>query len=112
MITLTKENILKADDIKKELVEVPEWGGSVYVKSMNAFERDKFEIAVKDGKLKNWRATVAASSICDENGVLTFTDADILELSKKSAAPMSKIFDVAMKLSRFTDEDIDQIEKN
>jgi hypothetical protein len=42
-MTLTRDSILNAKDLKKELVKVPEWGGEVYVRCMTGSERDAFE---------------------------------------------------------------------
>ena len=40
---LTKDAILQAQDSKLEKLEVPEWGGHVFIKSMSGTERDNFE---------------------------------------------------------------------
>jgi len=114
--TLTRENILQVKDITTELVEVPEWGGSVYVRGMSAIERDNFEgsIVKIKGKgqsvdMSNIRAKLAAKTICDEDGNLLFTDADIKELGKKSAAALQRVFEVAQRLSRIGDEDVTEL---
>ncbi len=36
MNILSKEAILSADDLPREIVSVPEWGGQVYVRTMTA----------------------------------------------------------------------------
>ena len=112
MTILSKEAILQANDIKKVLVEVPEWGGQVYVRSMTAIQRDKFELAVQEKKIQNWRALIASQTICDENGNTLFNEQDINALSQKSASALSRVFDKAIELSRFTNEDIEELEKN
>ena len=43
MGVLTREQILKADDMTTERVPVPEWGGEVLVKSLTGRQRDEFE---------------------------------------------------------------------
>ncbi len=112
---LGREAILAADDIKSEVVEVPEWDGSVMVKSMSGTERDKFEasIMVQKGKrqqldMSNIRAKVCALSICDEQGRLIFSPADIKELGKKSAAALSRVFSVAQELSGISSDDLEE----
>ena len=111
MSLLTKDQILSADDIKTQEVEVPEWGGSVNVRGMTAIQRDNFELSHMNGKLKNYRATVAARTICDENGVPLFSELEILKLAQKSSVALSRVYDIAMKLCGITSEDAEELEK-
>ena len=41
-----KEQILKADDLPKEKVNVPEWNVDVYVRALTAAERDGYEASL------------------------------------------------------------------
>ena len=43
VVFLNREAILAAEDLPRELVEVPEWGGAVYVRALTGAERDQFE---------------------------------------------------------------------
>jgi hypothetical protein len=110
MAMLTKEQILKADDLKIEVIDIPEWGGSVNVKTMTGTQRDAFEqsIVEKKGKtnLANIRARLCAVTIVDDNGNR------IVELGKKSAAALDRVFSVAQKLNGFGDKDIEELGKN
>ena len=38
-----RESIIAANDLKRESVEVPEWGVTVYVRTMTGEERDQYE---------------------------------------------------------------------
>ncbi len=51
MNILTKEAILAADDLPRETVLMPEWGGDVYVRTMSGTDRDAFEssLIARDG---------------------------------------------------------------
>ena len=118
MPILGREDILQADDIKRELVEVPEWGGTVWVKGMTGAERDRFEGSIvrvgQDGKdskmdLSNIRAKLCSMAICDESGKKLFTQADIKELTDKSASALQRIFLVAQNLSGIGDDDIKEL---
>lgn len=113
---LTKKAILEAQDLKTEIVPVPEWGGDVNVKGMTGADRDKFEASIvqtrgKDQTLNmvNIRAKLASMTICDEKGEKLFTDADIVKLSMKSAAALQRIFSVAQRLSGIGDEDVKEL---
>lgn len=115
MALLTKDDIIKADDRKKKLVKVPEWGGEVYVRVMSGTDRDKFESnAIQNGRLnpENIRAKLAALTICDENGDLIFSDADVEELGKKSSAALTRVFNAAQKLNLMSDDDVRELTKN
>lgn len=118
MPLLTRENILAADDLGRELVSVPEWGGDVYVRGLTGKERDAFEAGMIDqrGKsqtvnLQNIRAKLAGLSICDENGKRIFTDADLAALAGKSAVALNRVFEVARRLSGLGDDDVKELAK-
>jgi hypothetical protein len=116
---LTRDEILKAQDIDYEVVEVPEWGGEVRVRAMTAAERDAFEASIlrqtKSGvqvEMVNLRARLCAMTIVDEDGKRIFSDSDVAELGKKSAAALQRVFDAAMRLSKFGNEDIQNLAEN
>ena len=46
MNILSKDAILAADDLPRETVHVPEWGGDVYVRTMSGTDRDAFETSL------------------------------------------------------------------
>ena len=116
MALLNKQDILDIKDIEIEKVEVPEWGGFVFVKGMTGMERDTFEASIvqqraKDARVNmvNIRAKLAAQTICDEEGVRLFNDKDIHALGKKSANALQRVFDVAQKLSGITGDDVEEL---
>jgi hypothetical protein len=123
MKLLTRDQILEYNDIKTQVVQVPEWGGEVIVKGLTAGERDKWEASLYTAKQHgknieivsnrdNLRAKFVAVSVVDEKGKPLFTAGDIEALTKKSAAPMDRIFTVAQKLSGMSDNDVEELEKN
>ena len=105
---LSKKDILLANDTVIKKVHIPEWGGDVYVRSMSGEQRDQFEalIVTNRNSVENFRAKLASMTVCDEAGNLIFTEADIKELSKKSAAALQRIFIASQKLSRITPNDV------
>lgn len=111
-ILLTAEAILKADDITRERVDVPEWGGSVYVRGLTARQKDRIELGHMNKEIKDYRATVAAYSICDDKGNALFSVHDIAKLADKSGAALERVFETAMRLSRITETDVAAIEGN
>ena len=116
---LSRDQILEASDADFEDVAVPEWGGTVRVRSLSGTERDQFEssLLVKRGKqrdvsLVNARAKLVALVCVDDMGNRLFTDSDVVALGKKNAAALSRVYDVATRLSGLSDEDVDELEGN
>ena len=112
-----KADILDSDDLKIEKVAVPEWpkvNGHLYVKVMTGTARDAFESAfVKGGSvLINVRAKLAARTLCDSDGKLVFTDADIPALGQKSAAALDRVFASAQRLNGIGEADVEALAKN
>ena len=112
MALLTKDQILSADDIKSAIVKVPEWGGEVRVRAMNASERDEFELKHIEKTLKDYRAYVASKCIVNDENQQVFSPQDIRELGKKSSAALSRVYNKATELSGFTEQDIEDLEKS
>ena len=113
---LSREAILKTDDLPRELVQVPEWGGDVYVSTLNGTQRDAFEQSMQGKKnklnLDNVRARFAVLTLVDDKGVRLFTDADAKVLGEKSAAALDRVFAVAQRLNGFSSQDAEDLAGN
>jgi hypothetical protein len=114
---LNRQQILDVEDIKTEEVEVPEWGGTLVVKMMTGAERDRFEASIygPSGKAKidNIRAKLVAQTVIDpETGEKMFSPADIDALGNKSAAALDRVFTASKKLSKITEDDVEELVKN
>ena len=112
-MSLTREQILAADDLQIKEIEVPEWGGVTYVRSINAADYADYvrgNVAA-DGKatMDNYIARYCAFAICDSKGERLFTDADAEALGKKYSTVMARIYDEAKKLNG---DDYEGLEKN
>jgi len=113
---LNREAILKTDDLPRELVQVPEWGGDVYVSTLNGTQRDAFEQSMQGKKnklnLDNVRARFAVLTLVDDKGVRLFSDADAKVLGEKSAAALDRVFAVAQRLNGFSSQDAEDLAGN
>jgi len=116
---LTREQILSADDLKREEVYVPNWGGSVFVRSLTGIDRDWLEEqSVKrngdkfEANFNNVRARLVSLAAVDEFGKRLFTEADIEALGAKSAAALDLVFTVASRLNGLSAKDVDELAKN
>jgi len=117
---LTKEQILSADDLPEEVVDVPEWGGKVLIRGMTGAERDAFEESIMVGRgpnrevnLRNFRAKLVARSIVDPvTKERMFSDSEIAELGKKSARALQRVFEAALRLNGMTAESVEELTKS
>lgn len=118
-MALTREQILGADDIKTELVNVPEWGGEVRVRvlpgSMRAlWVSDCMKRSRPDGTVDtgNMRETLCAMCIVGDDGAQLFHLGDLEALSKKSSVALERVFRAAQRINALRDEDMERLEKN
>lgn len=113
---LSKAEILAANDLPREVVPVPEWGGDVIVSTMTGASRDAWEagMAGKEGAdlLKDMRARLAVACMVDEAGARLFTDADVPALSAKSAAALERVTKVAQRLNRLGAKELEDLTGN
>jgi hypothetical protein len=120
MKVLSRDDILQARDVKIEQVDVPEWEGIVYVRSISAGERGMIEEAAakfkeskgKDPFARNFTVKFASLALCDETGKRLFRDEDIALLQQKNAAAVSRVAEAAQRLSGFSKSDMEELEKN
>jgi hypothetical protein len=116
MALLTKDQILSAADLPKSELEVPEWGGSVNVRTLTAAEREKWEERVQSSKAVNpefnVRGSLLALCIVDNEGKQLFSIVEIPALAKKSAAATDRVFDECCRLNRIGADKIEEAKKN
>lgn len=117
MALLTKQQIIEANDIKFEDVEVPEWGGSVRVCCLTGTQRDAWEMSIfgtsgEDRNMDNTRSKMICRCVVDEEGNYLFEEKDIPALGKKSAAALDRVFEVCQRLNRLTKGDMDELVGN
>ena len=117
MTTLTKELILASDDLPRERVNVAQWGGDVFVRTMTGTDRDAFEASLitqdggSDSRLENVRARLVALTLCDESGARLFDDGEIAALGRKSARALDRVFSVAQRLNGIGTAEVDAAKK-
>lgn len=110
-----RDHLLAADALPFEDVEVR--GAFVRVKGLSTRGRDQFEAMItgEDGtvELVNIRAKLIACTSHDpKTDGLVFTDEDVEALGETAAQDMEPLFSAAMRLSGFTEEDLDELKGN
>lgn len=111
---LTAEAILAVDDLNRELVPVPEWGGHVYVRMMTGKEAEKFarDQAGKDTDDLNIRAELIVLVTVDGDGARIFTDDQADALAEKSQPALQRLWVVADRLNVISVAAEEELEKN
>jgi hypothetical protein len=116
---LSKSEILECQDMRIKVVEVPEWGGSVRLRSLTGAERDAFEATLVkevDGKrvpdMENLRAKLLAATIVDEDDRQIFNAYDLAALGRKSAVALDRVFAVAQRLNGMSADAVEDAVKN
>lgn len=118
---LTFDEIVAANDIQYDYVEVPEWGGRLRVKSLTGEERSKVFAAIRahgkqihddDEAASIFYARVIAASAVDEDDKLVIGQKNALALTKKNAAALTRVFKVCARLSGLGDDEIEKAKED
>lgn len=110
MKVLSKSEILGALDLPTERVEVPEWGGAIFIRPLTAAEQDRLQ---RDPNIaENVNARLACLCIVDETGAQLFTEDDVEALGKKSAAAMARVVQAMARVNAATLLHREEISKN
>jgi hypothetical protein len=117
---LTAEQLLQPDDLPVEEVRVPEWGGSVHVRTLRADERDDLEqkwLAIRDaqgGSLTGFRAFLVAFALANPDGTPLFADPSEVycTIGQKRASAVDRVFEVASRMNGVSKKDEEELEKN
>lgn len=118
MSFLTKDQILSVRPKVKE-IEVPEWGGSVFVRPVTLKEQAKladlgakFEKSSTLDRMKNGTLCLIQWTVCDSEGESLFGPDDVVKLLDKSASAFLRLQDEILALSGLTKESREELEKN
>jgi hypothetical protein len=116
---LTREQIDAIDDLTAQMVEVdvPEWGGSAFLRPLEVGELDDYSNKVmrarqKGEGLTNFRAELVAKCLCDAKGVRLYSDADVAILAKKNGVVVNRLYEAADKLNDIGPKKIEDIAGN
>lgn len=99
---LTAADILAAQDRKRDLVEVPEWGGSVYVQEISAADAERLS------EEKVGMVAFCAMCMVDKDGSPLFTDDQVADLSEKSTKAFRRVMAAVTALNGFVDTEEDE----
>lgn len=100
-----------AAPLPHEPLRVEAWDADGEVWAMAAGERDRFELAHAKADQADFRARLVALCFRVEGRHL-FTEADVPTLSRAPAWVLDPIVAAALRLNRFSDADVKELEKN
>ena len=115
---LSAEQILSQTDSEIRPLEVPEWKGTVYIRTISGNERDAVEYALEidkrtgERRQKQFRAYFASLVLCDSSGRRLFQAKDVPSLGQKCGAAIERIVDEGLKLNKFAPDDVEQMVGN
>ncbi len=115
---LTREAILGSPDAPRTKVDVPEWGGYVWVHVMSGTERDRWETEIiksaKDGKetTENVRARLIIMTVRDDDGAPLFALTDVDALGRKHYMVLDRILNESKRINRLTTASMEDLEGN
>ncbi len=112
---LTAEQILGADDLPLQRCDCPEWGGHIYVKTLDSLERAALDAALWGDKEldENKRpAILLAHCGCNAARELLFTSSQAEALAKKNGLRVAELARVAQRLNYISEARAKEIEKN
>ena len=121
VLVMTREEILDIQDMEIKRVQVQAWGNRfVCLKPFSARSRDQWEAEIYTAKkehgdaaaMNDFRAKLLARSICNEEGVLLFSSADIELLTLKNAKAMDYLYDVCRELNGMTETEMAKATEN
>lgn len=107
---LGKAELLSGELLKRELVELPEWAVSVWMREMTGEHILDFQKRIKDMQSAGIKTTTAeqdvelmtlvvSQSICDEQGALLFTQEEAKQLTVNSVNLLTELFNKACQVS-------------
>lgn len=98
-------------------LDLPEFGGKVFLRVLSSRERDALEAEFTDAKnsltkLDNIRAKLVVRALADDQGKRLFSDAEVDQVGDMPAPLVSKIFDAAARHNGMTADSVETARKN
>jgi hypothetical protein len=114
---LTIADVFGVEDKLSESLDIPEWGGRIYVRVMSAKERSEIEdlyIKITDAKKETgkFRKELIRRTWVDKSGnLMIIDDAVATHMMNKSALIIERIFEKACEVNGFRQKDVEVLKK-
>lgn len=100
MAVLNKDQILAADDLPREIVPVPEWGGDVIVQGLSAEQSETLIKSTRDDN-EGFALKLLALSLVNESGEPLFALDTVAALKKKNSGILTRLVQICTRLNQF-----------
>lgn len=118
-----RQRIFDAEDLKREPLEIPEWGitaeDGVCIKSLTSAELDAWEASntIKvgneyQGNRENMKARYLVRCLIGPDDKRIFSDADAKQLGEKNGAIVDRIWEKAARLNGVISDELKELAKN
>ena len=114
MPLLNRQTILDAMDLQTMDIDVPEWGGSVRIRSFTGADRDAFMSRMNSttDRVTGTSAFLVSLSVVDEAGNRQFMESDLTTINGKAGTAVGVLADAIMKLNKLGPQADAETEKN
>jgi hypothetical protein len=105
-MALDRKAIEAANKPHVEEVNVPEWGGSVYVRTLSGHEMARFSAVVSNAKPKDVEqqfVRFAAMVLADENGKRLYSDDEIEKVGELEWRGLQRVVEAGQELNGLSD---------
>ena len=109
---LNKDSILAADDRPIQFVEVPEWGGTIGLRTLNVHEVNQLLLARPKLDGLSFLPFFLSLVACDGSGNRIFGSEDAELLHGKSPRVVKRLCDLGEKLNMLDDDAGERAAKN
>lgn len=109
---LDRSAILQAQDVVTKDVPVPEWGGSIRVRTMTVAERNDFarRATVEDKvSVAAWLISVLA---VNDSGAPLFTAEDVPELERRNFRAVDRVVQAILEVNGISERKVEEAGKN
>lgn len=103
---------IAAAKTRLEEVTIPDMGGSVWIRTVSAGERDRFEERHLVLKHQDYRARIVVLCCCDADGKPLFTEADVAAISELPSNVLDPIVEAASRINGVGSEAREEHRKN
>lgn len=108
--TLSKADIFSCKDLPVTSVEVPEWGGQLFVRKISAGEVVDLSKINEDAEKVVVRGVILFA--CDADGIRVFEAEDEEMLLAKCPEALNRVFQAGLKVNGFGSDAIEDLKKN
>ena len=126
-----RSRILEARDLKREPVNVKEWGVTVYVQELSSAAKtqlsssnlqrnaegdlildEKNNPKVDRDALTSFQESLLIATLVDEEGTPIFNSEDVTRLAEKNAAVIERLHEAAANVNKTREKDVEALAKN